>query len=647
MIQLSAGSKRFGSRLLFEDFTWLITPQDRVGLVGGNGTGKSTLLKILAGLEHLDGGAVNMSGRLTIGYLPQDGLSASGRSVLAEALSVFGDLHNAESEMEQLAQRMSEVDPQSDEFERAADRYHKLQDIFHAGDGYQIETQAKLILAGLGFRADEFEKDAALLSGGWQMRLALAKCLLMKPDLLLLDEPTNHLDLEARNWLETFLHDYEHAVVLVSHDRYFLDATVKRILELWNSRAHFYPGNYEKYLAQKNLRRDQLLAAYKQQKDRIEQIEMFINRFRYQATKAKQVQSRIKELDKIERIEIPPDEHTIHFNFPQPPASGRVVAEYTGVAKSYGAKQVFSGVNFIIKRGDRVGLVGTNGAGKSTLIKLLAGSEPATAGECKLGHNVQVEYFAQDQYKVLDPKARLIDDLSGVAPLELSTQTKLRTLLGCFLFSGDDVFKAIGVLSGGERNRYALARMLLNPLNFLLLDEPTNHLDLRAKDVLLEALQKYNGTIVFVSHDRYFIDNLATRIFEIEDGRLTDYPGNYEDYLRQKEAAVTPAAAREEAIVQPPPMVSAAAVDPDKPKARKLNPILVKEMQSRHAALEEEISRCEAEIADTEVALGNFKSNEETIRLTKLLEASRERLAQLMDEWENLGLVLDEQTALQ
>jgi ATP-binding cassette subfamily F protein 3 len=267
MIQLSAASKRFGTRVLFEDFTWLVTPQDRVGLVGGNGTGKSTLLKILAGIEHLDGGSVSASGKLSIAYLPQDGLSAAGRSVLDEALSVFGELHDAEREMETLAHRMGEIDPQSEEFARAADRYHKLESVFQAGDGYQLETQAKLILAGLGFRVEEFDRDAQELSGGWQMRLALAKCLLMKPDLLLLDEPTNHLDLEARNWLESFLHDYPHAVVLVSHDRYFLDASVRRILELWNSRAHFYPGNYEQYLAQKSARREQLLAAYKQQKN--------------------------------------------------------------------------------------------------------------------------------------------------------------------------------------------------------------------------------------------------------------------------------------------------------------------------------------------------------------------------------------------
>ena len=349
----------------------------------------------------------------------------------------------------------------------------------------------------------------------------------------MLDEPTNHLDLETRNWLEQYLLEYPFAYVLISHDRYFLDVTVDRIAEIWNKRVHFYSGNYEKYLSQKQERRDTLVAAYKNQRDRIEQLEAFINRFRYQATKAKQVQSRVKELEKIDRIEVPQDERTIHFTFPQPKPSGRLVVEAIDVGKSYGRKHVFSNASFTIQRGDRIALVGVNGAGKSTLIKLLTGVEPLTEGALNLGHNVEPDYFAQDQYKELDPSSRMLDDLSNVSPQK--SITELRGVLGCFLFSEDDVFKPIGVLSGGERNRYALARMLLHPSNFLLLDEPTNHLDMRAKDVLLESLEKYNGTVVFVSHDRYFIDKLATRVFEIGDGRVEVFPGNYEDYLWRKQ----------------------------------------------------------------------------------------------------------------
>ncbi|MCC7157360.1 MAG: ABC-F family ATP-binding cassette domain-containing protein, partial [Bryobacterales bacterium] len=532
MIQISQGGKRFGHKVLFEGVDWLITPQDRAGLVGANGTGKTTLLRVLAGIEQLDSGALTQTKGITAGYLPQDGLSLQGRTVFDECLSVFDKLKDMEREMDALAHRLGELDPASQDYLDAADRYAYLEAHFVTQDGYALESKAGTVLSGLGFKKEDWTRYTEEFSGGWQMRIALGKLLLEQPNLLLLDEPTNHLDLEARNWLEDYLRDYPHAVVLISHDRYFLDVTVKKITEIWNKQIHFYSGNYEKYLAQKQQRRESLEAAYRNQRERIEQLEAFISRFRYQATKAKQVQSRIKELEKIERIEIPPEEKAIHFSFPQPKPGGRIVAEFKNVAKAYGDKQVLAGVNFTIERGDRVALVGVNGAGKSTLIKLLAGVEPLTSGEYRAGHNVQPDYFAQDQYKELDQDARLLDDLYSVS--NGKTLTELRSLLGCFLFSEDDVFKRIGVLSGGERNRYALARLLLNPANFLLLDEPTNHLDMRAKDVLLESLEKFTGTVVFVSHDRYFIDKLATRIFEIAGGGVAVYPGNYEDYVWRK-----------------------------------------------------------------------------------------------------------------
>src|SRR6202142_780167 len=469
------------------------------------------------------------------------------------------------------------------------------------------------------------------------MRIALAKLLLQKPNLLLLDEPTNHLDLEARNWLEEYLTTYPYAYVIISHDRYFLDITVKRIVEIWNKQMHFYAGNYDRYLTGKAARKEQLESAYKTQHDRIEQLEVFINRFRYTATKAKQVQSRIKELEKMERIEIPEEEKTVHFSFPQPKPSGRIVAEFANVAKSYGepgagAHKVFENVSFMIERGERVALVGVNGAGKSTLIKLLSGEEPLTAGEYKLGHNVQPDYFAQDQYKELDPEARILDDLGELAPA--STQTQLRSLLGCFLFSGDDVFKRIGVLSGGERNRYALLKMLLHPANFLLLDEPTNHLDLRAKDVLLEALMKYTGTVVFVSHDRYFIDRLATRVFEIGDGKVELYPGNYEDYLWRKQGRAAVASEIPKAAVisskSPSPFVSAPvngdrapAAEAAELKGKRLNPIKRQHLQDRLRETEEEMARAEAAIALYETELQSFVSAEETQRQTQELAHRR------------------------
>ncbi len=440
------------------------------------------------------------------------------------------------------------------------------------------------------------------------------------------------------------------AFVLISHDRYFLDITVKRIVEIWNKQMHFYAGNYDQYLAGKAARKEQLESAYKTQHDRIEQLEVFINRFRYTATKAKQVQSRIKELEKMERIEIPEEEKTVHFSFPQPKPSGRIVAEFANVAKSYGERgaaehKVFEKVSFMIERGERIALVGVNGAGKSTLIKLLAGQEPLTAGEYKLGHNVEPDYFAQDQYKELDPEARILDDLGELSPA--STQTQLRSLLGCFLFSGDDVFKRIGVLSGGERNRYALLKMLLHPANFLLLDEPTNHLDLRAKDVLLEALMKYTGTVVFVSHDRYFIDKLATRVFEIGDGKVEIYPGNYEDYLWRKQgrAAVATETPKLPTIVRAPSVPvngdRALAVDAAEPKGKRLNPIKRQQMEDRLHEIEEEIARAEAAIAQRETELQSFVSAEETQRQTQELAQRKSDLQSLMTEWEELSETLE------
>jgi ATP-binding cassette, subfamily F, member 3 len=660
MIQLSGAGKRFGHKLLFENTDWLITSRDRVGLVGANGTGKSTLMKVLAGMDTLDYGSLTVAKGTTAGYLPQDGLSLSGRTVFAECMSVFDELRAMEQEMETLLHRFAELDPASEEYAGVADRYHSLEHEFRTRDGYSIEAEVGRILMGLGFSKKDWERQTEEFSGGWQMRLALAKLLLQKPNLLLLDEPTNHLDLEARNWLEEYLHDYPHAFVLISHDRYFLDVTVNKIAEIWNKRFWFYTGNYDKFLTQKTQRNEQLQAAYKNQRDRIEQLEVFINRFRYQATKAKQVQSRIKELEKIERIEVPPEEKTIHFSFPQPKPSGRIVAEFEGVAKIYparsdgrsGEKEVFRDVNFLIEKGDRVALVGVNGAGKSTLIKLLAGEEHSTHGEFRLGHNVESDYFAQDQYKELNPEARMIDDLGEASPR--STQTELRSLLGCFLFSEDDVFKKIGVLSGGERGRYALLRLLLHPANFLLLDEPTNHLDLRAKDVLLEALVEYTGTVVFVSHDRYFIDKLATRVFEIGDGKVEVYPGNYEDYIwrkqggREKQDETIREELKRERLkeVQPEPVAPTnghqSPAEAASSKGKRLNPIKRKQIEERVRELEGKINRAETAIAEFETALQNYVSAEETQRQSRELEEQKTAHASFIGEWEELSQSLQD-----
>ena len=676
---------------------WLIQSKEKTALVGANGTGKSTLMKAIAGLESLDYGSMQQTRGISIGYLPQEGLVLAGRTVFDECLTVFDELHDMEREIEHLGGQLAVLDHAGAEYEAAAERYSMLQERFHSLDGYALDAQVGGVLTGLGFSKEDWSRQTDEFSGGWQMRIALAKLLLAKPNLLLLDEPTNHLDLETRNWLEDYLRTYPFGYILISHDRYFLDVTIDRTVEIWNKRLSIYQGNYTKYLSQKDERRTQLVAAYRNQRIQIEHLEAFINRFRAQATKAKQVQSRIKELEKIERIEIPEEEAVIHFRFPQPPPSGRMVAESEGLSKSYGDKKVLSNVRFTIERGDRVALVGVNGAGKSTLIKLLTGVEHPTSGTVKLGHNVLTEYFAQDQYKVLDPESRMLDDISRAAIKVPELQ--LRSLLGCFLFSGDDVFKPLGVLSGGERNRFALARILVSPSNFLLLDEPTNHLDMRAKDVLLEAIAAFSGTIIFVSHDRYFIDRLATRVLEVENGSVISYEGNYEDYLRKKELMATAGdsstasskiashperAQRVEgpAVDSRPtshsvsasyqgttsvvpnmdqkgkgalaPAESSQAATPgntivieggyepaEASRTRRLNPIKQKQMQERCAYLEEEIPRVEASIEHTEQQLGVYVSAGETQRLSTLADNLRAQLASLTSEWEELTVQLE------
>jgi ATP-binding cassette subfamily F protein 3 len=560
-----------------------------------------------------------------------------------------------EQEAEQLSGKMAELDPASEAYTVVADRFSKLQSRLSAADGYALDAQVGAVLGGLGFAKADWTRRTEEFSGGWQMRISLAKLLLAKPDLLLLDEPTNHLDLETRNWLETYLLNYPNGFILISHDRYFIDTTASKIVEVWNQALHTYHGNYAKYEQQRTERRTRLEAAYKNQRERIDDLEAFINRFRYQATKAKQVQSRIKELEKIERIVIPDEEAAIHFSFPQPQASGRTVVEALGVAKQYGPKRVLEGVDFTIERGDRIALVGANGAGKSTMVRMLSGQEAPSGGTIKLGHNVLPEFFAQDQYKVLDPAAKMLDDISSIAPRVADAD--LRGLLGCFLFTGDDVYKPLGVLSGGERNRYALAKILVSPANFLLLDEPTNHLDMRAKDVLLHAVKHFEGTVIFVSHDRYFIDGTATRVFEVEDGHVHVYPGNYEDYLYRKSAEATRASATlgNGATVEqrgaPIAAVPVAAVAEEgaaeaATRTKKLNPIKLRQMQDRLQFVEEELPRCEAAIAVTETAMANYVSADETQRLAAELRQRRDEAAELSAEWEELVLALEEQGVL-
>ncbi len=550
MIQLSALTKRFGERVLLDKVTWHVGDRDRVGLCGPNGAGKTTLLRMLAELDEADGGEVIRPTALTVGYLPQDGLSYSGRSVFAEASDALKPLLDMKDEMHDLEHRLADAAVPAGEHDALLERYSTLQERFRMGDGYAIDLKVATILRGLGFSPADFEIEAGHLSGGWQMRLALAKLLLRAPGLLLLDEPTNHLDLEARNWLEDYLARYPHSVILVSHDRYFLDAVVDRIADLSLRTITDYACNYSTYLVQRAERMERLREAKKQQDEEIGRVQEFIDRFRYQATKAAQVQSRIKMLEKVERIEVPPERKRIHFQFPAAMKSGRIVLDLQHVAKSYGDKRVIDDVSLHIERGDRVALVGPNGAGKSTLMRMLSGTEPPDSGVREEGHQIVMQYFAQDEATRLDPTLTVYETLADGSPLHMVPA--IRNVLGGFLFSGDDVYKKAGVLSGGERTRLAVARMLLRPSNVLVLDEPTNHLDLDSKEVLLDALMDYGGTLIFVSHDRYFVERLATKVVEVGGGTARVYPGDYAAFLWSKAqggAAAAPAAA--------PPVVAA------------------------------------------------------------------------------------------
>ena len=527
MLQLRNIEKDFGGRRIFAGINWHLRPGDRIGLCGENGAGKTTLLRLLAGQVSPDGGEVQTAKGTTFGYLPQDGLEHRGRSLFAEVHGALGELLAMQAELERLEKAIAERHAADD-----LDRYATVQELFRQRGGYSMETEVAKVLHGLGFSEADWEKPCEQFSGGWQMRIALARLLLQRPNLLLLDEPTNHLDLPARDWLENYLAVYPYAVVLVSHDRFFLDQVVTRIVEVWNGQLAEYPGNYSRYLDAREQRVSALLEAKTRQDEEIARVEAFISRFRFQANKASLVQSRVKQLEKIERIEVPPARKRIAFRFPSPPKGGRLALELHNVEQGYGERTILAAVDLAVEKGERIALVGANGAGKSTLMRVLAGTEPPRAGERSEGHNLSLAYFAQDQAKVLAPERTVLEEITTAAPFDMVP--RVRDILGSFLFSGDDVQKKVAVLSGGERNRLALAILLLRPANLLLLDEPTNHLDLQSKEVLLESLKSYSGTLVFVSHDRYFVDALATRIIEVGQGRIVSYPGNYEDFLRAK-----------------------------------------------------------------------------------------------------------------
>ena len=552
MLQLSSLTKGFGGRTLFDAVTWQISSGDRVGLCGPNGSGKTTLLRMLAGLDEADSGEIAKRSGLTVGYLPQDGLGHAGRSLVDEVGSAFQPLLDMQRAMHELEARLA--DPRLAEGEHAAllDRYSELQHRFRDEDGYSIDLKVAGVLNGLGFAADDFDQPTDTFSGGWQMRIALAKLILRRPHVLLLDEPTNHLDLEARNWLEDYLADYPHALVLVSHDRYFLDRVVTRIVEIDRRTLTPYVGTYSEYLVERDARVAALREAKKRQDEEMARIQRFIDKFRYKATKAAQVQSRVKMLEKMTPVEVPPERKRVRFRFPECRRSGRIALELRGVCKAYGPNVVLDRVDAHVFRGDRIAIVGPNGAGKSTLMRMLSGAEAPDGGERVEGHNLVAQYFAQDEATRLDPNLTVHDTLGAASSVEMLPA--IRNILGGFLFSGDDVAKPVRVLSGGERTRLAVARMLLCPANTLLLDEPTNHLDIDSTNVLLDALADFDGALVFVSHDRYFVDQLATTVIEVGGGTAGRYPGTYDEFRWSKaHREKTPPAPDARPAPAPPP----------------------------------------------------------------------------------------------
>jgi ATP-binding cassette subfamily F protein 3 len=634
VIALEGISKGYGGQEVLQDLSWRVGRGERIGLVGPNGAGKTTLCRIMAGQEEPDLGKVHLDSGVTVGYLPQEVAGGAERTVLAEALSGFDALWRLEAELEELAAAMARPDADP----ALLERYGNVQHRFEALGGYRLEAEAKVILGGLGFAPDGLHRPLGEFSGGWRMRAALARLLLLRPDLLLLDEPTNHLDLASLEWLEGFLASYEGSVVVVSHDRYFLNRMVTSIADVAGGGVEVYPGDYDDFIVEREARQALREAQARNQAKRIQEIERFIERFRYKASKARQVQSRIKMLDRIDRIDVGSEARRIHFKFPQPPRTGRVVARLASVHKAYGDNVVYAGLDFAVERGERVALVGPNGAGKSTLLRMLAGALPFERGERVLGANVEVHYYAQHQLDSLNPALTVIEELTQVAPD--AQVSRLRTILGSFLFSGDTVDKRVSVLSGGEKARLALAKMLVRPAALLCLDEPTNHLDLVSKEVLEAALSGFTGTIVFISHDRYFINGIGTRVVEVQSGHLTDYLGDYDYYLARKAA---PAAAPAGGVASRREPAAPARPTPRPPRDAREQKSLereIKTIKERLSTVERQIAEMETRLAEIGLALADpdlYRDGPRAREIAQSRKDTEERVAWLMKEWEDLS----------
>jgi ATP-binding cassette subfamily F protein 3 len=533
MLGLSNVTKSQGGRVLYTGGSFTALPGDKIGLVGPNGAGKTTIFRILTGESLVDHGQVIKSSQMILGYFSQDIGEMQGSTVLSETMSGIKDLTALQAEIVEMESQFAT--PMSDDaMEKLLERYGEAQAFFEARGGYDLDVRAQQILGGLGFSAGDFHRPVEHFSGGWKMRIALAKILLLRPEGLLMDEPTNHLDLESIMWLEEWLASYSGILILTSHDRTFMNRVINKVVEIANGTITTYAGNYDFYLREREIRKEQVIAAYRRQQEMLAKEEEFIARFAARASHAAQVQSRVKKLEKIERVEVPPEDKVVKFQFNKPPRSGEDVVRLTNLSKVYTSpdgvsKTVLTGVSGMIERLNKIALVGVNGAGKSTLLKIMAGHLEGTEGECTLGASLEVGYFSQHALEVLNPNHTILDHMQTVAPL-LGVGS-LKTLLGSFLFSDSDVDKKIGVLSGGEKSRVVLAGIFIKPVNFIILDEPTNHLDIKSREILKEALQNFEGTVILVSHDRHFLSEVTNRVFRINQGEMHVYEGGFGEYL--------------------------------------------------------------------------------------------------------------------
>ncbi|MBE6347316.1 MAG: ABC-F family ATP-binding cassette domain-containing protein [Spirochaetaceae bacterium] len=647
-VQFSKVSLAFGDRDILKDVSINLSAGTKAALTGANGSGKSTLMKVLAGLVTADSGDRAFEKGTRIGYLPQSGIVHTGCTLKEEADKGFQFGYDLVAEMEQIAEQLTSPQKTSAQ-DKLLERHHEIQEKLEEIDWYRKEVIAQQILIGLGFELSDLERRVEEFSGGWQMRIALAKALLAKPDILLLDEPTNYLDIEARSWLEQFLKDFKGGFLLVSHDRYFLDVTINEVYELFNGNLNRYPGNYSHYEKVREVELESLIARYEIQQEEIRKLEDFIRRFGYKATKAAQAQERQKMLDKMERIEIPETLKKIHFTFPPAPHSGRLVVTLENLNKTWISENyenhVIKDLDLVIENGDRLVVAGRNGAGKSTLLRIISGNDADFSGTVKLGSGVSIGYFSQDNAETLKGSMSILEFLEAESPLELIP--KLRDMLGAFLFRGDDVFKSIDVLSGGEKSRLALLRILLKPVNLLILDEPTNHLDLHSKDVLLKALKDFGGTVIFVSHDRGFIESLANRVLELKPGEAKVFPGDYKYYLEQ-------IGKLEQGEVSQPTNKSNSSVQNDEPKktASQLSREETKRLQAEKRRLEKEEERLMTEISELEEQKATLEEKLSTPEvysdgilckeITEQVSQIEEKLTQLNSRWEEVSEKLAE-----